>query len=412
MYNKSTLPGGIRVVTEEIPGLSSVSVGLWVNVGSKYESEAEAGVSHLIEHLLFKGTGRRTAREIAEAIDSVGGQLNAFTSKEYTCYYAKVLGEHLPLALDVLADMFLEPLFAPADIVREKQVVLEEIRMYEDSPDELVHDLLTEVTWPGHPLGRPTLGTKKSLSGLTPEVIRSFYEEHYTPADLVITAAGRLKHAEVAELCRRHFAGFSRPNVPSTQRTPLFQPGRRVFTRNTEQVHVCLGAPGVAAEDESNYVVEVTNSILGGGLSSRLFQHIREEKGLAYSVYSYHTAYQGVGLFTVYMGLSAANLRAGLAMAGEELQKLLQEGVPEEDVQRARQQVLGSFLLSLENSTNRMIRLGKQELSLGRYIPVEEVETKLRSVTAQDVKCLAARAFNAEQLTTVILGPVDGGELD
>ncbi|HHY91922.1 MAG TPA: insulinase family protein, partial [Firmicutes bacterium] len=205
MYNKCELPGGVRLVTENVPGAASVALGLWVKVGSKLENGTEAGVSHLLEHLLFKGTAKRTARQIAEALDSVGGQLNAFTSKEYTCYYAKVLGEHLPLALDVLADMFLAPLLSAEDIAREKQVVLEEIRMYEDSPDELVHDLLTEVAWPDHPLGRPTLGTEESLAGLTVERIRAFYEEHYTPANLVITAAGQLEHEQVAELCHLYF---------------------------------------------------------------------------------------------------------------------------------------------------------------------------------------------------------------
>jgi len=412
LYRRSELPGGVRLVTEEIPGVSSAALGLWVSVGSKWEAAEERGVSHFLEHLLFKGTKKRSARDIAEALDSVGGQLNAFTSKEYTCYYAKVLGEHLPLALDVLVDMFLEPLLDSDDITREKQVVLEEISMYEDSPDELVHDLLTEVTWPDHPLGRPTLGTRESLNALTPEQIRAFYARFYTPANLVITAAGNLKHDEVARLVERYFAGWV--STPQTYALPVpsFWAGRRVFERDTEQVHVCLGAPGVPVEDESNYAVEVANSILGGGLSSRLFQHIREEKGLAYSVYSYHTAYQGIGLFTIYLGLSKENLQAGLELVEQELAKLLQEPVPAAELDRARQQVLGTFRLSLENTTNRMIRLGKQELSLGRFIPVEEVEEKLKAVTAQDVQRLCARAFRREQLTTVVLGPVEPQEVE
>lgn len=411
MYRKSSLPGGVRLISEEVPGVASVAIGFWVNVGSKWESAGEAGVSHLLEHLLFKGTKKRSAREIAEALDSVGGQLNAFTSKEHTCYYAKVLGEHLPLALDVLSDMFLAPLLDTEDIAREKQVVLEEIRMYEDSPDELVHDLLTEVAWPDHPLGRPTLGTQESLSGLTREHILAFYERYYRPANLVITAAGNLKHERLIELCRRYFQDPCPPSPPNAQEPPRFHAGRRVFQRDTEQVHVCLGAPGVPAEDETNYVVDVANSILGGGLSSRLFQHIREERGLAYSVYSYHTAYQGAGIFTVYVGLSRENLKAGLDLATAEMQSLLEEKVPSAELERARQQVLGSFLLSLENTTNRMIRLGKQELSLGRYVPVEEVKEKIRAVTAEDVMNLCARVFQPDRLTTVVLGPV-GEEIE
>lgn len=412
MYRKSELPGGVRLVTEEIPGVSSVALGLWVGVGSKWEPAEERGVSHFLEHLLFKGTKKRSARDIAEALDSVGGQLNAFTSKEYTCYYAKVLGEHLPLALDVLVDMFLEPLLDGDDIAREKQVVLEEIAMYEDSPDELVHDLLTEVAWPDHPLGRPILGTRESLNALTPEQIRAFYARYYTPANLVITAAGNLKHDEVAQLAERYFAGRTRSPQPYALSVPNFWAGRRAFPRDTEQVHVCVGAPGVPIEDEGNYVVEVANSILGGGLSSRLFQHIREEKGLAYSVYSYHTAYQGIGLFTIYLGLSKENLQAGLELVEQELAKLLQEPVPAAELERARQQVLGTFRLSLENTTNRMMRLGKQVLGLGRFIPVEEVEEKLRAVTAEDVQRLCAQAFRREQLTTVVLGPVDPEEVE
>ncbi|MDI3538019.1 MAG: hypothetical protein PWQ13_42 [Bacillota bacterium] len=412
LYRKSELPGGVRLVTEEIPGVSSVALGLWVGVGSKWETEEERGVSHFLEHLLFKGTKKRSARDIAEALDSVGGQLNAFTSKEYTCYYAKVLGEYLPLALDVLLDMFLEPLLDGDDIAREKQVVLEEISMYEDSPDELVHDLLTEVAWPNHPLGRPTLGTRESLNALTPEQIRAFYARYYTPANLVITAAGNLRHDELVRLAERYFAGRTRSPQTHALSAPNFWAGRRLFERDTEQVHVCLGAPGVPVEDERNYVVEVANSILGGGLSSRLFQHIREEKGLAYSVYSYHTAYQGIGLFTIYLGLSKENLEAGLELVEQELESLVKEPVPAAEIERARNQVLGTFRLSLENTTNRMIRMGKQELSLGRFIPVEEVEDKLRAVTAEDVQQLCARAFGREQLTTVVLGPVDPKEVE
>ncbi|NLY49566.1 MAG: insulinase family protein [Firmicutes bacterium] len=412
MYKRKVLSQGVRLVAEEIPTVSSVAVGFWVNVGSRWEMPAEAGLSHLLEHLLFKGTTKRSARAIAEALDSVGGQLNAFTTKEYTCYYAKVLSEHVPLALDVLSDMLLDPLLTAEDIEREKQVVLEEIRMYEDSPDELVHDLLTGVAWPDHPLGRPTLGTEETLSSLTPDHIRAFHERHYTPDNLVITVAGNLEYEKVRELLERQLQGRQATAPQHCQPAPVFSPGLQIFERDTEQVHVCLGAKGIPVEDDTNYVVDVLNSILGGGLSSRLFQHIREEKGLAYSVYSYHTAYQGAGLFTVYLGLSEEKLQEGLSLVRAEMANLGKEEVSTAELERAKQQVLGGFLLGLENTTNRMIRLGKQELSLGRYVSPQEVKQKIGEVTAAAVREVCAKVFRPEQLTTVVLGPKVCGELE
>lgn len=412
MYQKTTLPSGVRLVTEEIPTFFSVAIGFWVNVGSKTENPAEAGMSHLLEHLLFKGTSKYTAREIAELLDSVGGQLNAFTSKEHTCYYAKVLSEHFSLALKVLADMFLHPRLDLEDIEREKKVVQEEISMYEDSPDELVHDLLAQAVWPQHPLGRPVLGTRNSVADLTREQIRSFFQLHYSPGNLVISAAGNLKHEQLVAECEKYFAAAPSAAVSKAPlQTPQFHAGLNVFTRGLEQVHFCLGAPGIPNGDDTNYVVDVTNSILGGGLSSRLFQHIREEQGLAYSVYSYHTAYQNSGLFTIYAGLSKENLQAGIVLARKELVAMMREPVLAQELDRAKQQVLGAFFLGTESTTNRMIRLGKQELVLGRWVHPQEVREKIHAVTSEDIQDLCSHLFREDGLAAVILGSVEMGEI-
>jgi predicted Zn-dependent peptidase len=412
LYQKTVLPSGVCIVTEEIPVFSSVAIGFWVNVGSKSESPAEAGISHLLEHLLFKGTGKYTSREIAELLDSVGGQLNAFTSKEHTCYYARVLTEHFSMAVDVLADMFLKPRLTVEDIAREKRVVQEEISMYEDSPDELVHDLLAQAVWPQHPLGCPVLGTRESIANLAPEKIHSFFRHHYTPDNLVISVTGNIEHAQVVATCEHYFNATSAAEVdqPSLQ-LPRFQAGSTVFTRSLEQVHICLGAPGAPIGDDTVYAIDVTNSILGGGLSSRLFQHIREERGLAYSVYSYHTAYQDSGLFTVYVGLRKDNAQAGLDLIRQELETIMTEPVLDQELQRAKQQILGNLFLGLESTTNRMIRLGKQELSLGRWVPLEEVQSKINAVTTENILNLCSQLFEQSSRAAVLLGPVETGDI-
>ncbi|MGI6128891.1 MAG: M16 family metallopeptidase [bacterium] len=408
MYHKTTLPSGLRLITEEIPTVSSVAVGLWVNVGSKWEAVSEAGISHLIEHLLFKGTHRRTAREIAELLDSVGGQLNAFTSKEHTCYYARVLAQHFELAIDVLVDMFLNAKMLDEDVEREKRVVQEEINMYEDSPDELIHDLLSQAVWTNHSLGRPVLGTRESVANLTLDQIHSFWRRFYTPNNLVIAVAGNIEHQRVVTVCDKLFSTITPSRFSSLDiEPPQFQPGLKLYPRDLEQVHLCLGAPGVPNTDENTYVVDVANSILGGGLSSRLFQHIREDQGLAYSIYSYHTAYKDSGLFTVYAGLSKDNYNQGLDLARQELEIMMNEPVPNKELDRAKQQVLGGFFLGLENTTNRMIRLARHELILNRWVSPEEVQEKIMSVTSSNIQSLCSRLFGQADLATVLLGPVE-----
>ena len=412
MYQKTLLSAGPTIVSEEMPTFSSVAIGLWVDVGSKWENAAQAGSSHLLEHLLFKGTKKYSAREIAETIDSIGGQLNAFTSKEYTCFYARVLPQYFPLAMDILLEMFLRPNFTAEDIDREKKIIHEEIKMHEDSPDELIHDLLAETVWSSHPLGRCVLGTKKSVTSLTLEQIYSFFQQHYRPENLVISIAGNITHQQAVKTCEAYFDS-SPGTKPKRQspKMPTFQAGSAAFFRDLEQVHLCLGAPGLSVEDESIYIVDVANSILGGGLSSRLFQRIREEKGIAYSIFSYHTAYQDNGLFAVYVGLSKENTRIGLELIQKELEEILNNFVSDEELERAKRQILGNFLLGLESTTNRMIRLGKQELSLGRWVPLEEVQNKINAVTGQDVLGLCSKLFAKDNLTTVALGPLKKEDL-
>ncbi len=406
MYQKTVLENGVRVVSEHVPGVRSVVLGIWVATGSRYERDEEAGVSHLIEHLLFKWTERRSAREIAEAIESVGGQLNAFTSKEYTCYYARVLDEHLPLAVDVLADMFFSSLFRPEDLEREKKVVQEEIRMYEDSPDEIIHDLFSELLWEGHPLSRPVLGNHASVSGIGREQVLAYFREHYQPGNVVVALAGNVHHERALELLSPWFSGV-RGRAPENSLTPPeARSCWRAFRKPLEQVQVCLGAPAVTKDDERLYTLQVLNNILGGGASSRLFQKVREEMGLVYSIYSYYAVYQDAGLVAVHAGTSPENVQEVLDLVWKEICSLTEEGVAPEELARTKEQIKGSLLLALENVTHRMHRLGKSELMYGRYISPEEILEKVFRVTPEDVRALARALFAPERLTLAVLGNI------
>ncbi|HKM38646.1 MAG TPA: pitrilysin family protein [bacterium] len=408
MYQKTVLPAGVTVVTEEKQTFPSVAVGFWVNVGSKWESPAQAGASHLLEHLLFKGTSKYSAREIAETFDSVGGQLNAFTSKEHTCYYARVLTDHFALAIDVLSEMFLRPKLSPKDVVREKMVVQEEINMYEDSPDELVHDLLAKTVWPQHPLGRRILGDKKSVLNLAPEEVHSFFRQHYRPTNLVISVVGNIKHEQVVSTCEKYFNSTEVGQAKRlSQEAPGYNARSDTFIRDLEQVHLCLGAPGVAINDDRLYTMDVANCILGGGLSSRLFQRIREERGMAYSIFSYHSAYQDNGLLTIYVGLNRGNIKPGIDLIRQELEAMANMPVTIEELKRAKQQIWGNFLLGLESTTNRMIRLAKQELSLKRWVSLDEVQAKINAVTATNIQEQCLRLFQPDTMAVVSLGPLD-----
>lgn len=407
MYCKSTLPNGVRVVSEAIPYVKSVTLGVWVGTGSRSETEHNHGISHFIEHLMFKGTANRSAKDIAEEVDAIGGQLNAFTAKEHTCYYIKVLDTHLELAISILSDMLLASKFDEEDINREREVVLEEVNMYEDSPDELVHDIHLEKIWPGHQLGSNILGSAASIKKFEQAMVRDYYGRFYTPDNFVIAAAGNLEHGKLLQLTERYFGKLAGHKGQAAVMPPELQPGYSVYSKDTEQVHLCIGMPGVPQGTPDVYGIHILNNILGGGISSRLFQAIREERGLAYSVYSYQTNYSDAGLFSVYAGTRPGNLAQVLELILQNIADLREQGIDEKTLAKTKEQLKGSLLLGLESSSSRMSRLGKLEISLGRYITLDEVVAKIERVTLDDIRRIATDLFDPQRMCFTALGPVD-----
>ncbi len=405
MYQKTLLPNGVRIITEEIEHVRSAAFGIWVGAGSRDEREGYEGISHFIEHMFFKGTEHRSARVLAESLEAVGGQLNAFTTKEYTCYYAKILDEDLDLAIDVLSDMFFCSLFDEKEIEKEKNVVIEEIKMYEDSPDELIHDVFSEHVWNDHPLGKPILGTEESIRSLSREKIMLFLTEHYAPDNIVIAVAGKIKHEEVVKKLSSQFGTFQRGGRRVLEGTPTGQKVERYQPKETEQMHILLGVPGLGQDDEDIYAMHIFNNILGGGLSSRLFQEIREQRGLAYSVYSYHSTYVDTGLFAVYAGTSPKNTTEVIECILKELNDIRQKGISSDELERTKAQIKGSLYLGLEAVSSRMSRLGKTELTYNRVLSPEEVVGKLEMVTLEDVLRVIGRLWQKDKISIMTLGP-------
>ncbi|WP_366921729.1 insulinase family protein [Metallumcola ferriviriculae] len=404
MYRKQELANGVRVVTEEIPSVHSAAVGIWIGCGSRDESEQQLGLSHFLEHMFFKGTKNRTAKQIAEQLDAVGGHLNAFTTKEYTCLYAKVVAEHLGLAIEVLSDMYFNSLFAELDLAKEKKVVLEEIKMYEDSPDELVHDLFSETVWQDHPLGRPILGSAESVSSLGKDQVIEYLYKQYVPENTVLAVAGNIKHHEVVNRLDDVFGQFRRNGGKRLMSPAVFQARSRNFAKDTEQLQICLGVPGLSQDDKDIYALYALNNMLGGGLSSRLFQEIREERGLAYSIYSYHTSYSDTGLFTIYAGTSPENYQELIEVILKEIYSFKNKGVTEVELQRTKDQIKGNLLLGMENVSSRMSRLGKTELSFDRVVTAEEIVKEINTVTRQDIHMVAERLFNRASFSSTTIG--------
>ncbi len=407
MPEATTLSNGLRVLTESMPAVRSASIGIWADVGSALEAPAQRGISHLVEHMLFKGTTRRTAREIAESMDGVGGNLNAFTDKEATCYYAKVIDRHVPLALDVLADMFLHSTFDPNELAKEQNVVLEEIKMYEDSPDELIHDLFLQTLWKGSSLGDPTIGFAESIVGVTPDDLRAHMRAHYAPNSVLVTAAGNVDHAQFVAEVARQFAGFTGAVSLPPPEAPSAHPATFVRQKDSEQAYVVVGSQGLSARDERRYALSVLDTVLGGGMSSRLFQEIREKRGLVYTVYSFQAAYRAAGLFGVYAGTSPEKVQACIDVIAEQFRAIAAEPVGAAELQLAKEHLKGNLTLALESSSSRMIRLGRNELAFGRQIGAEEVEARIDAVTAADVQSLAAELLAPEALGLCVIGPVD-----
>ncbi len=408
MVRKSVLSNGVRVLTEAMPQALSASIGIWVENGSRYEQPDENGVSHFIEHLLFKGTKKRSAARIAEEIDAVGGVLNAFTGKEYTCYYAKVLGNDLPLGLEILADIFLESLFSPEDIDRERHVVLQEISQAEDTPDDLIHDLFNLSFWKGHALALPIFGSAATVGTIDREMMVSFMKERYRAQRVFVAAAGHLEHQAVVERCEQLFGA-----VAGNGRQVLTSPpeSHSVFVhheRPLEQVHICLGSAGVSYRHPLRYAGYVMNTALGGGMSSRLFQEVREKRGRVYTIHSFMSSYLDCGYFAVYAGTNAEWAREVAEVTLTEVGKVAHEGLTEAELVRAKSQLKGNLLLGLESTDSRMNRLAHNEIYFGGHVPLEEVSRRIEQVSADDIVELASTLFKAEQMGVVLLGDLKG----
>jgi predicted Zn-dependent peptidase len=415
---RTVLPGGLRVITEALPAVRSVALGIWVGVGSRDEDTSHAGATHYLEHLLFKGTKRRTALEISSAMDAVGGEMNAFTAKEYTCYYARVLDADLPLAIDILSDMVTSSLITPKDVDAERNVVLEEIAMNEDDPTDTVHEAFTENLFGDTPLGRPILGTVDSINSITRDQINEHYVSRYTPPHLVVAAAGSLDHDVVVELTRRAFgdalsdsAEPAPPRVGGTSGYGSFGPsgagtGVRLVSREIEQANLVLGCEGLSRTDDRRFALGVLNAALGGGMSSRLFQEVREKRGLAYSVYSFASQHADTGLWGIYVGCLPSKADEVLAICTEEVAKVMSGGLTDAELDRGKGQMRGSIVLGLEDPSSRMSRIGKSELVYPRLEPVDEILASIEAVTHDDIRAVAAAVLTRPKGLAVV-GPFD-----
>ncbi|MTI82255.1 MAG: insulinase family protein [Firmicutes bacterium] len=404
MYQKTTLDNGIRILSEEIPHVRSISMGIWVDVGSRDENNENSGISHFIEHMMFKGTQKRTPKNIAEELDAVGGQLNAFTTKEYTCYHTKVLDEHFPLAVDILSDMLLNSNFDQEDLLRERNVILEEIKMYEDAPDELVHDLFAKTIWHGHPLGRPIIGSEETVNSFNRDDLFNFYRQHYIPNKIIISLAGNIKHEKAVEILAPLFSSLKAGEKPRQSTPPVGVSELTCQNKDTEQAHMIIGAPGYQLGNDDMYTAQIINTVLGGGLSSRLFQEIREERGLVYAVFSYHSSYNDAGLFAVYAGLSKNNVNEAMELIFKEINDISEKGITSTELQRSKDQLKGNLLLSLENVNSRMSRLGKSEMYLGKVLNPEEIVEKVYKVTNEDIQRVATSMFQPSKFSMATIG--------
>ncbi|MBY8879526.1 M16 family metallopeptidase [Actinacidiphila acidipaludis] len=410
---RSVLPGGLRVVTETLPTVRSATFGIWAAVGSRDETPVLSGATHYLEHLLFKGTQRRTALDISAAVDAVGGEMNAFTAKEYTCYYARVLDTDLPLAIDVVSDMLTGSLIRQEDLDAERGVVLEEIAMTEDDPGDQVHDLFTTALLGDSPLGRPVLGTVETINALTRDQVARFYRKHYDPTRLVVAAAGNIDHASVVRQVRRAFerAGAlgdteALPQPPRGGTRSLRAAGNvEILDRRTEQAHVVLGMPGLSRNDDRRWALSVLNAALGGGMSSRLFQEVREKRGLAYSVYSYTSSYSDCGMFGVYAGCQPRRVPEVLKICRDELQQVAEHGLEDDELRRAIGQLSGSTVLGLEDTGALMNRIGKSELCWGEQLSVDDLLARIAAVTPDEVRAVA-RDVLGQRPSLAVIGPV------
>jgi len=413
MIEKTVLPSGIRVVTEKIPFYHVVSIGFWINAGSRDEEPSREGITHLLEHMLFKGTNRRTTKEIAKELDALGGYSNAFTTKENLCIYGKVLDKHLPRLIDVFQDILLESRFDPEELDRERQVILQEISMVEDSPEEYIHTIFCEKFWDGHPLGHPICGYKSSVLSMTREDLLRFKDSIIHPEQLVITAAGSVDHEHLISLLEPAF-GNLKPN--GRCRTKRSCPQRKVFReaifKKLEQVHICLGTMGVSMKDPSRFMFYVFNMIFGSSMSSRLFQEVREKRGLAYSIYSFLNIYEDTGMFGIYAAVEPSKAEEILRVVISEIDKVREEGISESELARAKDCFIGSLYLNMDGTDAFMNRLAKNEIIHGRDVPPEEIEAQISAISLEDMKQWLKSLPPVEDFSTLLLGPVKSKEAD
>jgi predicted Zn-dependent peptidase len=409
---REVLPNGLTVISEEMAHIRSISIGIWMKSGSRDEVAERNGISHFVEHMVFKGTASRTAKQIAREVDSIGGNIDAFTGKETICFNIKVLDEHVPVAIDILSDLILNPVFHAKDIVREKGVILEEIKMDEDNPDYLIHEIFTQSFWKDHALGKPILGTKETVRSFEQDNVLDFYRQRFAPNNMIISAAGNLNHHKFVDLIKARFAELARVPNGFHQPAPAITP--RVITRNKkslEQVQLCMGVPSHPISHEKRYVSYVLNTVLGGGMSSRLFQKIREDQGLAYSIYSDLNPYRDTGCLTVCAGTSLESTPKVVDSVLAEFRELKAGPMPAEELRRAKDQLKGSLMLGLESSTSRMSNLARQEMYFQRFFSLDETIDQIEAVTAEEIAEMSNQLFQPEKIAVTVLGNLDGLKL-
>jgi len=406
---REVLPNGLTILTEEMQQIRSTSIGIWIKTGSRHEESERNGISHFVEHMLFKGTTSRSAQDIARQVDSIGGNMDAFTAKECICFNIKILDEHLPFAMDILSDLVLNPVFAAKDIQRERGVILEEIKMDEDSPDYLVHEIFTQNFWKDHPLGKPILGTKETVRKFEQKMLFEYYGGFFYPGNMIISAAGSLNHEHFAELVRRKFSHLKAKQNGFKQAAP--QTFSKIIARNKkslEQVQICMGVPALHIADDRRYVGYVLNTLLGGGMSSRLFQNIRENQGLCYAIYSDLNSYRDTGCLSVFAGTSQEWAPKVVESVVGEFRNLKAESVSDEELSRAKAQLKGSLMLSLESSTARMSNLARQAMYFDRFFSLDEIIERIESVTAEQLQAMAEELFQQNKIAVTVLGNLDG----
>lgn len=409
-YDKTILDGGVEVITETIDTVRSVAIGIWFAVGSRDESPAEAGMSHFMEHMMFKGTPTRSAAEISAHFDRLGGELNAFTSKEYTCFYARVLDEHVDDAVEVLSDMCVSSLLADDAIVPEREVVLEEISRHDDTPDDAIHELFASTLMPDHPLGLPILGQRETVGSFNHTAAVDFKQRHYVTGNVIVAAAGHIDHARVVALVKRYLTLPEGARTPRGERVPVVASTLRVVRKETEQAHICWGVQGLRADSEDRFTLSILDSVLGGGMSSRLFQEIREKNGLAYAVFSYHSLYLDTGQYTIYAGTRPSNAEQVITLIKQEVDKIREDGITAEELSRSKDSIKGQLVLGLESTRARMSRLGKSEVTNGQILSLDELVERVDAVTGDDVRELAQRLFSGPRVLAMI-APLDAEDV-